>query len=150
MKIKYPLVIAASTIIAASTLLAGAAYAGLSQPAPVEVGLEDGFGFGRGDQLSARASKNDVEYIGCGIRTSQDGAGGTYQWGFCQAADSAGVQYTCFTEDVGLLDAMKSINSSSYITFSFTEVAPEEYDCLYIGSSTQSFYLDGKKAKKSK
>jgi hypothetical protein len=132
-KIRYPL------IIAVLTLSTGVVYAGLSQPAPVVIDLVNGFA--QGDQLTARTADNDFEYIGCGIRLTQDGIGGIFEFGFCQAADSGGVQLTCFTQDAGLLDAMKAASDYAFITFSFVETSPDQYDCSRIGFSTQSFYL---------
>jgi len=81
--------------------------------------------------------KNDVEFIGCGIRVTSDGVGGTFQFGFCQAADSAGVQITSFTEDAGLLETLRSISDFAYIIFNWDE----HEECTRIGISTQSFYL---------
>ena len=126
-------------IIAALTLFAGAAFAGLSQPAPVTIDLVNGFA--QGDQLSARNAKNDVEYIGCGIRATELLDGTVFQFGFCQAADADGVQLTCFTQNPDLIDAMKATSDYAFITFSFTEIGEDEYDCRRIGYSTQSFYL---------
>ncbi|MBW3567249.1 MAG: hypothetical protein KY410_04695, partial [Proteobacteria bacterium] len=66
------------------------AIAGNTQPAPIAVTLNaDGSGNAIGDMVTARYSDNEIEFIGCGIRIYDDGAGGSFQWGFCQAADSA-------------------------------------------------------------
>ncbi len=57
--------------IAALLMIAGGAYAGLSQPAEVIVDLDNMFA--QGDQHAARTAKDDVSFIGCGIRNLDDG-----------------------------------------------------------------------------
>ena len=128
MKIRYLL------SIAALTLLAGVASAGFVQPVVVTVDLTNMFALG--DQVTARTSKNDVEFIGCGIRVIDDGAS-LFSFGFCQAGDSEGVQFTCFTQNADLLDAMKAISAYAFITFGWDGNG----DCTRIGFSTQSLYL---------
>ena len=129
MKLKHIL------IITLSTLASVFALAGLTQPAPVVVDLDNGTAFG--DMVTARFSDNDVEFIGCGVRVFDDGAGGSFQFGFCQAADSEGVNAFCNTDNPALLEAMKSTADFSFVTFSFDE----EGVCNRIGFSTQSFYI---------
>jgi len=68
--------------ITALTLIAGVAFAGLVQPAAVVVDVDNGTA--QGDQWTARISKNDVEFIGCGIRLFDTGMG-SFEFGFCQA-----------------------------------------------------------------
>lgn len=89
------------------------------------------------DMVTARFSDNDVEFIGCGIRTFDDGAGGTFTFGFCQATDSAGVNGFCQSTNTDLLLAMAATADFSFITFGWDAVG----DCTRIGFSTQSFYL---------
>ena len=121
--------------VAALSLMGGVAYAGFTQPAPVDVDLVNMMA--SGDQWTARTADNDVDLIGCGIRVFSDGMGGTFQFGFCQATDSAGESGFCSTQDAGLLDAMKATSAFAFITFSWD--ANDE--CTRIGFSTQSFYL---------
>jgi hypothetical protein len=125
--------------IAAITLTAGAAHAGLTQPANVDVDLVGGTA--TGDQVSARYSSNLTEYIGCGIRKIQDGVGGHFTFGFCQAKDAAGEEILCNTEDAGLLDVISSSGDYGLITFSWNTTTLE---CRRIGFSNQSFYLPKK------
>jgi len=40
--------------------------------------------FAQGDLWTARTADNDVEFIGCGTRVLDDGAGGTFLFGFCR------------------------------------------------------------------
>ena len=90
--------------------------------------------------VTARFSKNDVEFIGCGVRRIDDGAGGVTVFAFCQAADAANVQGFCTTENPGLLQSIGDIDDFSFITFSWTAAG----ECRSIGSSTQSFYIPKK------
>ncbi len=129
MKIRYLL------SIAALTLLAGVASAGLVQPAAVMIDLDNMAA--QGDQATARISKNDVELIGCGIRVFDDGMGGTFSFGFCQATDSEGVEAFCSTQNANLLDAMDATSAYAFVTFGWNEFG----ECTRIGFSTQSFYL---------
>ena len=120
--------------IAALTLMAGSASAGLVQPASVLVDLDNGTA--QGDQWTARSSDNDVEFIGCGIRLFDFGMG-SFEFGFCQAGDSEGVQIFCSTQNSDLLAAIRSTTAFAFVTFSLDENA----ECTRIGFSTQSFYL---------
>lgn len=126
--------------IATLTLLAGVTSAGFVQPAAVIVNLDEMFA--QGDQVTARTAKNDVEGIGCGIRVFDGG----FTFGFCQAADSDGVEGFCFTENPDLLDAMKATSAYAFITFGWDE----NEECTRIGFSTQSFYLPNFTTKGSK
>ena len=111
-------------------------------------------GTAQGDMITARNSHNKYEFIGCGIRAFDDGVGGVYYWGFCQANISADpdtapeIEAQCFTEDPGILDGIKSVADSSYLIFEWEETAPAVYECTMIGSSTQSFYLEKGKSNK--
>jgi hypothetical protein len=132
---------------AAATLFSSLALAGFLQPAPVIVTINgDGSGSATGDMVTARFSANTVEFIGCGTRSFDDGAGGAFRTGFCQAGDAAGVQFTCFTENPGLLDSMQATADFSFITFRWNA----DGECTAIGFSTQSFYIPDFNAKKSK
>ena len=143
MKIKYGL------MVAALTLVTGMASAGLVQPAEITVDVVNMIA--SGDQLTARNAKNDVEFIGCGIRVTDTGFG-TFSFGFCQASDSEGVEITCFTQNAELLDVMKTTSDFAFITFSWKDDGAGGAECRRIGFSTQSFYLPkfSKKSKKSK
>jgi hypothetical protein len=122
-----------------AAMMASTAHAGLTQPAEVDVDLVNGLA--QGDQVSARYSKNNVEFIGCGTRRRALAGGGYFDNGFCQAADAAGETFTCFTTDAGLLEAIHSSGDYGFITFSW-DVATG--DCTRIGFSNQSFYLPKK------
>lgn len=123
---------------AVGALVSTAAIAGYVQPAPITIDAVARFA--GGDQVTARYSKNKVEFIGCGMRHISDGAGGIYTYGFCQASDAAGVQAFCSTEDAGLIAAMASSGDFGYISFSWNEAE----ECTRIGFSNQSFYLPKK------
>lgn len=126
------------------SLISSVAMAGLLQPAIVEVTINgDGSGSAFGNMVTARFAENDVEFIGCGIRVLDDGAGGTFEFGFCQAANSADVRGFCETTRPDLLEAMKATGDYSFITFSWNAAG----ECRGIGFSTQSFYIPDNKAK---
>ena len=129
MKIRYLL------SIAALTLLAGVTFAGFLAPQVVTVDLNARTAMG--DQVTARTSKSEFEFIGCGIRVFDDGAGGAFSFGFCQAADSEDVRGFCSTLNADLIDAMKTTSAYAFIIFHWD--ANDE--CTLIGFSTQSFYL---------
>lgn len=124
--------------VAASALLPILALGGYVQPFPVFVEiLPDTSGTAAGDMWTARSSKNDIEFIGCGIRSFDLGGGGDFDFGFCQASDADGNLGFCQTQSPEILDTLKSISDGSFIVFSWNA----DGECTRIGSSTQSFYL---------
>ena len=125
-------------------LVASTSFAGRFTEVPVVIDFA--FGFAEGNQLTAKTSKNDVEYIGCGVRNFNDGFS-SFRFGFWQASDAAGNAVFCDTTNPSLLDDMSSISDYAYITFNWREVAPDVFECTRVGSSTQSWYLPDKKAK---
>jgi hypothetical protein len=119
-------------------LLTSAVLAGEIESVRVEVILnEDGSGVARGDMWTARDTKNDIELIGCGIKSLPGGL----HFGFCQATQDdgseTGLYAVCFTEDTELLDALKAIGDYSFIRFDWDT----DGTCTRIDVSTQSFYL---------
>jgi hypothetical protein len=119
-------------------LCSSVALAGLVKSVPVSVTVNpDGSGQANGSMATARASANDVEYIGCGVRRFDNGAGGAGAHGFCQASDAAGVTGSCVTVNAELLDAIENVADYSFVTFSWNS----EGECGLIGVSTQSFYI---------
>lgn len=134
---------------ALAVVLGASAYAGLAQPAPVDVDLAGGVALG--DQLSARFDDDPDVFIGCGTRTIRTGAGTLVRTGFCQAEDAADEAVLCFTEDADLLDAIQATSDFAFITFSFVDDGAGGFECRRVGTSTQSFYLfdyESLKAKK--
>jgi hypothetical protein len=127
--------------VAVLALASSAALAGLVIEQPVTVTLNpDGSGAANGNMVTARFSKNDVEFIGCGLRRIDDGAGGVILFGFCQAADAANVQGFCSTEHPDLIASIGDQDDFSFITFSWNAAG----ECRSIGNSTQSFYIPKK------
>ncbi|MEO1243225.1 MAG: hypothetical protein AAFX54_15045 [Pseudomonadota bacterium] len=120
---------------AMTALLSSAAFGGAVQPFPVEVDLVNLTA--NGDMVTARYSDNKVELIGCGIRKIEDGAGGVFSFGFCQARDADDVRGFCNTQNADLLDAIYASADYGFITFSWNE----DGQCTRIGFSNQSFYL---------
>jgi len=128
-------------VLATAMLVSVSGYAGFTQPAPVMIDIDGLDGTALGDMVSARNSENEFEFIGCGIRAFDDGAGGAFHTGFCQASIEEGVTYTCFTDNKGLLEGLQMIADASFITFSWVDDGFGNLTCTRIGSSTQSFYL---------
>ncbi len=141
MKARYVLI---SAILA---IFSSIAVAGLVQPAPVIIVInDDTSGFAQGDMWTARTANNDVEMIGCGTRVIELDGGGTFLFGFCQAVDADDTPAFCSTQNQDLLDAMKSTSDFSFITFNWDDAG----ECTRIGFSTQSFYLPNFKIQKDK
>jgi len=136
MNLKHKILTAGVALAFMST----AAIAGFKQPQPVDVDLVNRAAFG--DMVSAQGAKDNVSFIGCGIRKIQTGAG-VVSTGFCQAGDADEEQFTCFTQDPDLLAATASTGDFSFITFAWNE----DGECTRIGFSTQSFYLTDKMVK---
>jgi hypothetical protein len=120
-------------------VLSPPALAGYTQPAAVTVDLEQNIA--AGDMATARYAKGQVAFIGCGLRSFEDGEGGTITFGFCQASDANGVAAACFTENPELLKVMAASDDFSWISFGWVGDDDEDGTCTRIGSSTQSFYL---------
>jgi hypothetical protein len=119
-------------------LASSIALAGRVQTVPVTVTVNaDGSGQANGNMATARASANDVEYIGCGVRKYVDSTGGITSFGFCQASDAAGVTASCFTDNAELLDAIENVADYSFVSFNWNS----DQQCRLIGISTQSFYI---------
>ena len=123
--------------------LAIESWAGQTESADVLVDLE--FRSAQGDLATARFSDNDAALIGCGTRTFSQGAD-DFLFGFCQATDAEGVNFTCVTENPVLVDAIQAISSYAFITFGWDEAG----NCTRVGSSTQSLYIPDFRDKKSK
>ena len=115
--------------------MSSAAFGGLVQPFPVDVDLTGMIA--SGDMVTARYSDNATEFIGCGIRKISDGAGGVFEFGFCQAEDRAGNRIICNSTDPAVLDAISSSGDFGFVTFSWDAMD----QCTRIGFSNQSFYL---------
>ena len=126
------------TGIGVLALGASVAMAGLINESPVLVTLNpSGSGSASGSMSSARFSKNDVEYIGCGIRRFDDGLGGVVTFGFCQASTATEVLGFCESENPTLLASIGDQDDFSFITFAWDATG----ECVSIGNSTQSFYI---------
>ena len=128
--------------ITASLVISIAAHAGFTQPSSVSIEVDEGVGGSAlGDMVTARNSKNEFEFIGCGVRAVDNGPGFTYSYGFCQAGLEEDVSYVCFTESPVLMEGMNLIAESSFITFSWVDDGEGNLTCNFVGSSSQSFYL---------
>lgn len=130
--------------LALGLAIAPMSFAGYVQPADVMIDLENNYA--QGDLVTARTAKSDDVYIGCGTRVYEDGVGGIFRTGFCQAGDADGNIARCFTTNAGLLDEISTVADTGYIAFGFDENLGS---CLYVFNSNQSFYL-GKEVKEVK
>lgn len=119
---------------------ATAAFAGATQPAIVDVDLNAQVA--TGDIISARDAKADNVFIGCGTRNFDDGAGGVFNFAFCQAEDAAGDHVACSTTNPELVRTIREINDTSFITFGWSDDGAGNLTCTSMGFSTQSFYQD--------
>lgn len=142
-----PKLLTRSIAILGATMIAIPAYAGNTNPVPVQVDLTAMSAIG--DMVTARTDKNDDVFIGCGTRNFDDGNGGIFSWAFCQADDGAGNSATCFTTNADLIKTIHAINDTSFITFSWSDDGQGNLNCERMGFSTQSFYL-GKEVKGNK
>ncbi len=122
-----------------AAFVSSAALGGLTQPAVVDVDLANNFA--QGDMRTARNAPNDTEFIGCGMRDIEDGAGGIFSFAFCQAEDAAGERAFCNTTNGQLIEAMRATSDFSFVTFSWQDDGAGNNVCNRIGFSTQSFYL---------
>jgi hypothetical protein len=124
--------------VGAFVLASSAAMAGLVSDVPVTVTVNaDGSGSAIGSTPTARSSKDKVQYIGCGVRRFDDGVGGVFEYGFCQASTATEVVGFCETENPGLIASIGDQDDYSFITFSWNSAGV----CDAIGNSTQSQYL---------
>lgn len=130
-----------------ATLACSIALAGFVQPAPVTFDFFEGGGTASGDMRTAREAKNDVDFIGCGVRQFDNGVSQS-TFGFCQAQNAEVESITCFTDRPALLETMRATADNSFITFSWVDVDDGEggltQECIRVGFSTQSFYLPKK------
>ena len=122
----------------ALVLVSSAAMAGLFQEFPVTVTVApDGSGSANGSMGSARFSKDKFQFIGCGVRRFDDGVGGVFTFGFCQASTAAEVSGFCESENPDLLASIGGLSDYSFITFAWDSSG----ECTSIGGSTQSFHI---------
>lgn len=144
-------------IFLAAIMASSLAWAGYTQPAPVEIILTETGGSASGDMLSARNSKNNDEFIGCGVRYVEipiepDPILRTeaVAIGFCQAQIADGEEQVCFTYNKELIEGMRMNSDSTFFRFAWTEDEVNGKVCTRIGTSNQSFYLPKGKRNKVK
>jgi hypothetical protein len=121
--------------ISALMLASSAALAGLENSEPVSVDAEARTA--EGDMATARYSRNDVEYIGCGVEHTDLGGGDTFVLGFCEARDSSGETAVCTTFSPAMIQAIATISDTSHIRFIWNEL----FECVQIRVETNSQYL---------
>ena len=104
------LVIAA---LLASPLVAVAGYKG-----KWFVGIDTVHRHATGAIGSARNSLDSVQYIGCGVTSSV----GSPRSGICIARDQNGNMASCWSEDPGVLEALTSLSTDSYVEFHWDDL----------------------------
>lgn len=132
-------------LVVSLALASTVAVAGLTQPSPVAVFLEERVA--EGDMLTAATDKAANVFIGCGTRNFDDGSGSVYTFGFCQAEDAEGEYIVCVTENPELVQAVRAISDFSFIQFTWEDDGSGGATCTSIGISTQSFYIGKPKSK---
>ena len=118
------------------TLISGHLWAGAVQPyIPVDID-EDNMS-ATGYMAATRYSKNDVEFIGCGVTVRDNG----FTFGSCSAQDPDGNDAYCdIFDNEPLAKAVLGISDYSFISFGWNELN----ECTYIRVSHRSFYLPKK------
>ena len=122
-------------------LVTSAALAGEYRPAPVVVDLD--LREASGDLWSARFSKGDVEFIGCGVRAIDDGAGGAFLYALCEGKDSDGNRAVCFALNPGLVEAVLGLGDFGFLTFAWDA----SFQCTDIKTIQASFNLHNRLSK---
>ena len=89
-----------------------AAWAGYSYSYAVYGYRASTYSYGYGSVDAARKSADANQYIGCSVQHS---AGSDYV--SCAARDAAGNYFSCYSYDLGMVDAAAGINAASYIYF---------------------------------
>jgi hypothetical protein len=108
--------------------MASAAFAGLTYSTEVWV---NGYGKNAGGGLgSARHSADNNQYLGCNYDS------GSPATGWCYANDANNNYGSCTTSNASMIDAIKSMNGDSYITFSWDN----NTNCTYIQANKASQY----------
>ncbi len=97
------------------TLTATAALAGTVSNEPVVVWTDaQGKRSARGGVRWVRGSMSSVEFIGCTLRAFDNGLSGAD----CSARTAGNVYLGCYTTKPSLIQAVTSINSSTFLVFS--------------------------------
>lgn len=120
---------------------ASIADAGVQTSQDIYVEHGEDYAYAQGDLTTVRFSDNDAAFIGCGTRTIILENDTVYTFGFCQAGSMADEYVACSTEDPAMLDAIRSLDGTSFVGFN----ADANGTCDFIATSTQSVYLDGSK-----
>lgn len=117
-------------------LTSGSTMAGVVNDFNVTIDLTERTAMG--NMKTARFSADAEEFIDCGTRTARNPDGTIFYWSFCQAGLSTSEENAfCFTQDIELINQIRSMSTYSFVTFRWDESG----ECTYVGQSTQSFYI---------
>ena len=95
--------------------------------------LGDGLIEVSGSLVGVRFTKDDVQFIGCGITADSGGVPIVV----CNARDINEANYFCFSFDAALIEALKSISPFSFVRFRFNEIA----ECTSLLVTVRSFLI---------
>jgi hypothetical protein len=123
---------ATATFAATCLLILSSASAGLKVNVPVTVDLVNNTA--RGALGQTFNTSNRTENIGCYIHYWLESS--TYAT--CEAYTATGVRGSCYTGEAHLLEAIRSLNGDSVLTFSWVVVTPQRHDCTSIQVETTS------------
>lgn len=119
------------TIALALSALAGSAMAGFSY-GPTDIVINSSNRSAVGGVNMARRTADNTQYIACSTSKNLMNP----QGGSCFARDKYGTIVNCVTMDADIIATMRSVTSSSYISFTWTTTG----QCQYVGVSTGSLY----------
>ena len=129
---------------AAMLLLSSLAFAGAFHVAPVSIDFDEQVA--EGNLIAARASESPHERIGCDV-------GSGYLLGhyaICEATDATNNQIQCITDEPEMIDTIASINTFSYVYFTWGDVEgkedpPDGYEwCRHVTVATRSIHIPEK------
>ena len=129
---------------ASMLLLSSLAFAGEFKVAPVSIDFDEQVA--EGNLIAARASESPHERIGCGV-----GAGYVLgHYANCEATDATNNHITCITDEPEMIDTIASINTFSYVYFTWGAVdgkgaPPDGYEwCRHVTVATRSIHIPEK------
>jgi hypothetical protein len=124
-RLRYSVAIGLSCALAT---VAGVAMAGATLG--YQVGINDTYKFAVGAIATTRNTPDSVQYIGCYHNAYTSGA----SYANCYAVNAAGVSRTCYTVNVNMVEAIRSISDESYIYFQWNTDGTCSYVLIDKGS----------------
>jgi len=118
--------------LAAALAAQSAAYAGYSYPYVVSVYNSSGGGSASGAIRAARYSSDSTQYIGCTMAT--DAVSSAYVSCFARSSSSAYLYCYTNTPSTAALNALSSVNDTSYVYFQVDSTGK----CTYLSITNES------------